>query len=346
MRRRVLLQLLMSGAGAAALSPTAVANPGTEVLPTSLRLALDRPIDGTAAPFLLAASRGIFRSAGLTVTTDIAKGSDEAIARLAAGASDVALADINALVRFRDPATAPPIKAVFVLFNRAGYAIIARKSRGVRTLGDLEGKTLGVVEGDPTIRLWPALAARNGLNAAAVKQQQIGAAVREPMLSAGQVDAVTGLSYLSGVNLKNRGIPADDLAVLRFADYGGNAYGAALLVNPEFAAAKPQAVRSLVGAVIKGVRQTIEEPDAAIDAVMAQMNGGARDLELERLRVALRDNIVTAEVRRDGLGGVDQSRFSRAIDDIAVDFKFRQKPAAADIFDASFLPSASDRQIR
>ena len=52
------------------------------------------------------------------------------------------------------------------------------------------------------------------------------------MLSAGQVDAVNGFSYLAGVNLRDRGVPADDLAVLRYADYGCEAYGFALIVNP------------------------------------------------------------------------------------------------------------------
>ena len=45
------------------------------------------------------------------------------------------------------------------------------------------------------------------------------------MLSAGQVDAVSGFSYLAGINLRDRGVPADDLTVLRYADYGCEAYG-------------------------------------------------------------------------------------------------------------------------
>ena len=140
--------------------------------------------------------------------------------------SDFALVDINELIRFRDKPGAPPIKAVFVLFNKSPYAIIARKSRGIQALSDIEGKTLGVAEGDLSIRLWPALARQNGIKIASVKQNKISAAVREPMLSAGQVDAVTGFSYLSAVNLRDRGVPADDLAVLRFAEYGCEAYGA------------------------------------------------------------------------------------------------------------------------
>ena len=206
--------------------------------PIAIEFSFDRPIDASAAPFVLAASRGLFGAEGLAVTTNIASGSPEAIARVAAGASDFALVDINALIRFRDQADAPPVKAVFVLFNKSPYAIVARKSRGIHALADIEGKTLGVADGDLSIRLWPALARQNGIKLANVKLDQISAAVREPMLSAGQVDAVTGFSYLSAVNLRDRGVPADDLAVLRFSDYGCEAYGFAVIVNPAFAAAQ------------------------------------------------------------------------------------------------------------
>ena len=96
-----------------------------------------------------------------------------------------------------------------------------------------------------------------------MKQSSISAAVREPMLSAGQIDAVTGFSYLVAINLRDRGVPADDLAVLRFADYGCEAYGFALIVNPAFAAAKPEAVKAFVRAVIGGLHLAIKDPDRA-----------------------------------------------------------------------------------
>lgn len=344
--------MLLIGSGLAGLAAGTVTSarsddqPAAAPSPTPLRFSLDHPIDGTSAPFFLALADGYFREAGLNVTIDAAKGTDDAIARVVAGTSDMALADINALIRFRDTANGTAaVKAVCVLFNTAPYAIIARKSRGVRSLADIEGKTLGVAEGDLAIRLWPALAERNGIKATTVKQQRIGAAVREPMLSAGQVDAVTGSSYLSALNLKDRGIPADDIAVLSFADYGGSAYGAALIVNPKFAADKPEAVRAFIRATLRGLRQTIKDPAKAIEAVIAQINGGSRELELERLRTALNDNIVTAEVRQNGFGGVDPARLSKSIDDIGLDYKFRQKPTVADIFDPAFLPPASERQL-
>jgi len=313
--------------------------------PVAIQFSLDRPIDAGAAPFVMASASGLFGSEGLAVSTNIASGSQDAMARVAAGTSDFALVDINALIRFRDRPHAPPIKAVFVLFNQSPYAIIARKNRGIHALSDIEGKNLGVAEGDLSIRLWPALARQNGIKIASVKQNSISAAVREPMLSAGQVDAVTGFSYLSAVNLRDRGVPADDLAVFRYADYGCEAYGVAVIVNPAFAAAKPEAVKGFLRAVIAGTQITIKEPERAVDEVVSRMDGGSRDLELDRLHTVIRDNILTGEVKRNGIGGIDPARLERSIDQIAEDFKFQKRPAAADIFDDAFLPPLNGRLI-
>ena len=313
--------------------------------PIAIRFSLDRPINAGAAPFVMASADGLFSSQGLTVTTDIASGSPEAIARVAAGTSDFALVDINELIRFRGRSDAPPVKAVFVLFNTSPYAIIARKSRSIRALSDIEGKTLGIAEGDLSIRLWPALARQNGIKIASVKQSKISAAVREPMLSAGQVDAVAGFTYLSAVNLRDRGVPADDLAVLRYADYGCEAYGFAVIVNPAFAASKPEAVRGFLRAVMAGTHTAIKEPGRAADEVVSRMDDGSRELELERLRTVISDNILTGEVKRNGIGGVDPARLERSIDQIAEDFKFGKRPSAADIFDDSFLPPLGGRLI-
>ena len=313
--------------------------------PIAIQLSLDRPLDAGAAPFVMASARGLFSAEGLAVTINTVTGSPAAIARVAEGSSDFAVVDINELIRFRDKSGAPPIKAVFVLFNKSPYAIVARKSRGIHTLSDIEGKTVGVAESDLSIRLWPALARHNGIKTASVKLYKISAAVREPILSAGQVDAVAGFSYLSAVNLRDRGVPDDDLAVLRYADYGCEAYGFAVIVNPALAAAKPEAVKGFLRAVIVGTHLTLKEPERAVDEVVSRMDGGSRELELQRLQTLISDNILTGEVKRNGIGGIDPARLDRSIDQIAEDFKFQKRPSAADIFDDGFLPPLDGRLI-
>lgn len=313
--------------------------------PVALRLTLDRPMDGAAAPFAVAIARGLYRAENLNVTTDSVSASADSLARVASGATDAALADLNAFIRFRDRPDAVPMKAVFILHDAVGYAIMARKSRGIAALGDLAGKTLGVAENDIAIRLWPALAKSNRIEPQSVKQERIGAAVREPMLSAGQVDAVTGYSFLSAVNLRDRGIPADDLNVLRFAAHGSTAYGLALIVNTAFAASQPDAVRGLVRAITKAVQASVRDPNAAIADLMTQTNGLSRSLETERLAVVLHDCIATPAARQNGIGMAEPQRLDQSLSEIAEDFKFRQKPLPSDIFDSSFLPPAAARRI-
>jgi NitT/TauT family transport system substrate-binding protein len=313
--------------------------------PLALFLTFDRPLEASMAPFVVAANRGLFAKEGLSVTTSSANGSIEAIAKVAAGESEMALVDINELIRWRDKSGAPPIKAVFVLFNQSPYSFVARKSRGIRSLTDLSGKTVGVADSDFSFRLWPALAKQTGIKADSLKIYKMSASVREPILSAGQVDAVAGFSYLAGVNLRDRGVPAADLIVLRYNDYGCEAYGFAVIVSPTFAASKPEAVKGFVRAVIAGTDVAIRDPARAVDDVIGRMEGGSRELELERLRTVITDNILTGEVRHNGLGGIDPARLERSIGQIAEDFKFQKRPSASDIFDDSFLPPVGGRLI-
>jgi NitT/TauT family transport system substrate-binding protein len=339
---RGLLAVAISLAALAARDVTAAE---TAAPSTAIRFTFDRPLDASMAPFFLAAKDGEFGAERLNVSFDSGAGSRETLARVAKGDSELALVDFNELIRFHDKEDAAPIKAVFVLFNRVPYAMIARRSRGIHLLPDLDGKTVGVADGDLSMRLWPALAQQNGINTAQVKFHKMSAAVREPILSAGQVDAVAGFSYLSAVNLRDRGVPGGDLVVLRYADYGCEAYGFAVVVNPAFAAAKPDAVKGFVRALIAGINVTVKEPARAADEAASRIDGGDRDLELGRLRTVLVDNILTDEVRRNGLGGVDPARLERSIDQIAQDFKFRKRPAAGDIFDGAFLPPVESRLI-
>lgn len=311
----------------------------------AIHFTFDRPLDASLAPFFLAAKDGRFGAEGLNVSFNTAAGSPEALARVAKGDSELALVDINELIRFRDKDDAALVKAMFVLFNRAPYAIVARRSRGIHLLPDLDGKTVGVADGDLSMRLWPALAQQNGINTARVKFHKMSTAVREPILSAGQVDAVAGFSYLSAVNLRDRGVPGGDLVALRYADYGCEAYGFAVVANPAFAAAKPDAVKGFVRALIAGINATVKEPARAANEAASRIDDGDRDLELERLRTVLVDNILTDEVRRNGLGAIDPARLERSIDQIAQDFKFRKRPVAGDIFDDRFLPSVEERLI-
>jgi NitT/TauT family transport system substrate-binding protein len=310
---------------------------------TAIHLTLDRKIDGTMAPLFLAIDRGTFKDEGLDITIDVAAGGPaEVFERLAAGRSDLAVSDLNLLIKFRD-ATGMPIKAVFAVFDKPPYAIIARSSRGVAAPRDLQGKKLGASATDPTFAVWPTFASVTGIDAAKVAVEQLGSPVCQPMLAAGEIDATTGFSFISYVDLKASGVPSGDLAVLPMADYGLVLYGDAIMVAPTFAAQKPDAVRAFLRAYVRALKEAVRDPAGAIDALLRHDEKLNKDIELERLRMAIRDNIVTPAVKANGFGGVEPDRFAAAIEQLALTYRFKAKDKAAAAFDASYLPPAAER---
>jgi len=321
----------------------ALSSPKLAHAETAIHFTLDRKIDGPAAPFFLAIDEGYFKAEGLNVTINAASGPLESINRLASGSYDMGVADINLLIKFSDGRPDTPVKAVFVVFDKPPYALIARKSRGITAPNDLEGKKLGAPAADSTFAEWPIFAKVNGIDTAKVMIENVGLPVLEPMLADGQVGAITGLSFTSYVDLKNRGVPADDLLVLSMADYGLELYSDAIVVAPNFAQEKPEAVRAFLRAYVKALKDTVRDPTRAVDAVLRRDESASKDVELERLRLAIRNNILTPAVKASGYGAIDPKRFAAAIDQIALTYHFKAKDKAADIFDPSFLPPRAER---
>ena len=335
----------MAGIWAGVLLAATLAT-GATAAETSIKFSLDFKFEGPSAPFVLPLDKGYYKAEGLTVSIDTATGSLEPINRVASGTYDMGFGDFNSLIKFRDTNPGTPIKAVFMVYNRPPFSIVGRKSRGISKPKDLEGKKLGAPAADGAYAQWPIFVQANGIDASKVTIENVSFPVREPMLAAGQVDAITGFSFSSFINLKDKGVPVDDIVVLLMADYGVNLYGNAIIVNPKFAAEHPDAVKGFLRAFVKGLKETVKQPSTAVDSVLKRNDVAKKNVELERLNMAIRDNIVTAEVKANGYGGIDTARFAGAIDQIGLTYKFKAaKPKPEEIFDASYLPPAADRKV-
>ena len=313
---------------------------------TAVKFSLDWKFEGPAAPFTVAIDKGYFKAEGLDVTIDTAAGSLEPITRVASGTYDMGIGDINSLIKFRDANPGVPIKAVYMFYNKPAFSIVGRKSRGVTAPKDLEGKKLGAPPADGAYAQWPIFTQANGIDPAKVTIVSVGFPVREPMLASGEVDAITGFSFSSYINLKDRGVPANDITVLLMADHGVNLYGNAVMVNPKFAAEKPEAVKAFLRALTKGIQETVRNPAESVESVVKRNDVAKKDVELERLQMAIRDNIMTDEVKKHGRGAVELDRLDKSIDQIALTYTFKNaKPKGSDIFDSAFLPANADRKV-
>ena len=127
-----------------------------------------------------------------------------------------------------------------MVYDKPPFSVVGRKSLGIETPADLEGKVLGAPPPDGAWAQFPIFAAENGLDMAAITVEPVGFPTREPMLAEGKVASVTGFSFSSTLNLIRLGVPEDDITILLMADHGVALYGNAVIVNTDFAEANPR----------------------------------------------------------------------------------------------------------
>ena len=267
------------------------------------------------------------------------KGSLNAIPKVATGAFPFGFADINSLIKFIDQNPGAPVTAVMMVYDKPPFAIIGRKSLGINGPADLEGSTLGAPPPDGAWAQFPSFAKANGIDVGKIKVEPLGFPTREPMLAEGKVDSVTGFSFSSFLNLIRLGVPENDITTILMADYGLQLYGNAVIVNTDFARDNPEIVKKFVVALGAGWKDAINDPKAAIAALVKRNPAADSALEQRRLELAIKANVLSDYVKANGMGGIEKSRFDAAIQQLAETYEYKNKPDAKLYYTDAYLPS-------
>jgi NitT/TauT family transport system substrate-binding protein len=313
---------------------------------TKVRFTLDWIPGSYHAAFFIALYNGYYKDEGLDVTIDRGKGSGQVVRQLATNVYDIGSPDINVLMEFdaKNPNVAFP--EVMMTYEQNPSGLFYLKSSGIKTIKDLEGKTLGSVANDSTYKTLPVFAKLNNLDLSKVKVQFIEPALREALLIKGQVDVITGQYFRSVMDLEGRGVKPQDIGYFLYKDHGLDLYGNGVAVSPEFLKEHPDAVKAFVRATIKGAKEMINNPQLAVDMVARAEPLLKKDLELERLKLALECCIATPNVLKNGFGGIDEARLSRSIDLIAEGYGLPRKLTVKDLFDSTYLPPQQERMVK
>ena len=162
------------------------------------------------------AAKGYFKDAKLDVTIDAGNGSGGAVTRVASGTYDMGFADLAALMEFHANNPDAPNKpvAVMMVYNNTPASVMALKKSGIKTPADLNGKKLGAPVFDAGRRAFPIFQKANGIGS--VTWTSMDPPLRETMLARGDVDAITGFTFTSLLNLEARGVKAEDVVVLPY----------------------------------------------------------------------------------------------------------------------------------
>ena len=334
-------QLLKLAAALALTTSLGVAQAQT----TPIKFILDWRFEGPSALFLAPVAKGYFKDARLDVTVDAGNGSGGAVTRVASGTYDMGFADLAALMEFHANNPDAPNKpvAVMMVYNNTPASVMALKKSGIKTPADLNGKKLGAPVFDAGRRAFPIFQKAN--NIGTVTWTAMDPPLRETMLARGDVDAITGFTFTSLLNLEARGVKAEDVVVLPYPDFGVKLYGNAIIVSPKLIKDNPGAVKAFLQAFTKGARDVIAKPDDAIEFVKARDGIINVALEQRRLRLAIDTVINSADARAEGYGQVKAPRLALMASQVSDAFatKTRVSPDAG--WNGSFLPSAAELNI-
>ncbi|MEO8755305.1 MAG: ABC transporter substrate-binding protein, partial [Casimicrobiaceae bacterium] len=122
---------------------------------------------GFHTPFYLGVERGYYKDEKIDLTIGEGQGSVRAVQTVGAKSDMFGLADGGSIVA--GVAKGAPVKAVLAVTNSSPYSLAVRADAGIKTLKDLEGKTVASAPGEAGLQLLPALFARNGVDIEKVK---------------------------------------------------------------------------------------------------------------------------------------------------------------------------------
>ena len=213
---------------------------------------LDWKLQGIHAWYYLAEDKGYFAQEKLAVTIDQGDGSAAAVTKVMAGAYQAGFGDVNAIVQnaAAKPGAAPVM--VYMIYNRAPFALIVKSSSPIKTLKDLEGRTLGTVAGGAASRMFPMMAAKSGVDASKVNWTNVAPNLQEQLMLKDHVEGSAVFSVTSYMNLVAQGVDPDkDIRWFHYGDHGVDLYGNGVLVSQQLIKDKPQAVAGLVRAINK-----------------------------------------------------------------------------------------------
>jgi len=144
-------------------------------------------------------------------------------------------------------------------YQQYPISVIAKRDANISSVQDLKGKTIGL----------PGLFGANyvGLRALLFKAHMSESDVtldsigfnQVDLMAAGQQDIVVGYTANEPIQLRARGIPVTEIRVADYVQLASNG----ILASEKVIKENPDLVRKFVGAFLKGLSDTISNPDEA-----------------------------------------------------------------------------------
>jgi NitT/TauT family transport system substrate-binding protein len=309
----------------------------------NVRIMMDWIIGSTHTPFLVAQEKGYFKDAGVTVAgIDPGKGATNVAVAVASGTYQFGWVDLPSMIVFNAKNPASPLIAIYISFEQTPLAVFTRKDANIHKPADLDGKKIA---GKPGTAGYDTISIL--LKAAHAENVKIDWQALQPQLYAimTQRGEVVGSAGFLNSNIPAAievGIKREDLAVMKFSDFGADLYGLALVTTKKFADENPNTVRGVVKALNHGTKDVIANPEGAL-AILKKLDPILK-MDTERLRLEISNELTAPPfVMKNGLSSVTPEKLKFTIDSVVAAYQLPNNPAPDAVFTDKFLPSKAER---
>ena len=208
------------------------------------------------APLYVAVEKGYFRDAGIEIEFDY-KFETDGVALVGAGELPFAVVSGEQVLLAR--AQGLPVTYVAAWYQEYPVSVVAKSEAGVIIPQDLAGKKIGLpgLFGANYVGL-RALLFEAKMSEDDVTLDSIGFNQVE-LVAAGEQDIIVGYTANEPIQLRSRGIAVTEIRVADYVQLAANG----LLASEKVIAEEPDLVRAFVGAFLKGLKATIDDPEEA-----------------------------------------------------------------------------------
>jgi NitT/TauT family transport system substrate-binding protein len=221
------------------------------------------------APLYVAVEKGYFTQEGIEIEFDYSMETD-AVALVGANEIQFAVVSGDQILLARDKGL--PVVYVLAWYQDYPVSVVSKSGQGILNPEDLKGKKIGLpgLYGTSYIGL-RALLSAGGLKESDVTLDSIGYNQVEALV-ADQDQVVVVYTTNEPIQLRAKGYPVDEIRVKDYDHLVSNG----LITNQKTIDQKPDLVSRMNQAMIKGIADTIADPEAAYQTCLKYVDGLAQ----------------------------------------------------------------------